>query len=53
MTRNEIRNQLFCMERDGRIDRWKEVRSPSGYATYYVQVDNEDEWHLYFDEEDM
>lgn len=53
MTRNQIRNQLFCMQRDGRIDHWKEERGPSGYATFWVQVDNRDEWALFWDEGDV
>ena len=53
MTRNQIRNQLYHLERDGRIDRWKEEQGPSGYIGFYIQVDNEDEWILYYDEEDL
>ena len=53
MSRSEIRRKLNRMQDDGAIDRWKEVRGPSGYATYFVQMDNRDEWHLYYDEEDL
>lgn len=53
MTRNEIRRKLNRLQDDGAIDRWKEVRGPSGYLLFYVQADNQDEWHLYFDEEDL
>ena len=51
MSREDER-KLRVMERDGTIDRWKVEYSPSGYARYYVQVDNSDEWILWCDEED-
>lgn len=53
MSRSDVYRKLNRMQNDGAIDRWKEVRGPSGYATFWVQADNEGEWHLYYDEEDL
>lgn len=52
MNRSEIRKKLDRLQREGRIDRWTEVRSHYGFMRFWVQADNSNEWVLWHDEGD-
>lgn len=45
MTRSEIRKRLNILLQQGAIDRWKQVGD-----AFWVQADNCDEWHLYWED---
>ena len=45
MTISEVRRRLDRLQRDGSIDRWKQIGD-----AFWVQAYNSNEWHLYWED---